>query len=111
MGVVDARRDEGQVGCALGCGGSWVERAHYVKHVYAERSHLFLGPVVVDRCPELNGWVRKIEPGGHDADDGVGLGVQIDRPVLDVGFTAVAALTQSPTEQYPCAAHRAVNTL
>jgi hypothetical protein len=40
-----------QIGYTLRCADSRLQPPHNAKHVLVERGHLFLGLVVVNRCP------------------------------------------------------------
>ena len=98
--IVQALRDDGEIGGGLFRVHSRLQSTNGEEGVVVEHGHEGCGGVMVERSPQFGACIGKGEPCGHDADDGVRFGVDVDGSIDDGGVGGKAALPEVPTKQH-----------
>jgi len=96
--IVLLARDDRKLRGSLGFRYAGFEAADGPKFVIVQRLHQFRRFFVVERRPKLRSLIWISEPGRHDADDGIRLGVEVNCLIEDGRITAKAPLPQSPAQ-------------
>jgi len=96
--LAKAAHDERQLRRCFCCGHSGLQPSNDYEHVRIQLCPPIRKLFVVNRRPQLHALDRICEPRGHDADDSVGLAIEMDCLVEDRGITSEAPLPQSPAQ-------------
>src|SRR5689334_24620442 len=98
MVLRDARRDSGHIGLRLGHRHPGLHPRHYFQIMIAATSQLLRRQR--QRYPQTHVALEELKTGGHHADDGVLLAVELNVAIYDLRIATVARLPKLRSEEH-----------